>query len=57
MGDPAGGGGVAVGTGLMVYGEAAYGDPGCDIGPSVRIRLLGGSAKPDCDEVAGDGLG
>lgn len=53
-GDPAAAGGVPEATGLAVYGDVAYGDSGCEEGPSVRTRLLGGSAKLDCD-AAGEG--
>lgn len=37
-----------------MYGDVAYGDSGCEEGPSVRTRLFGGSAKLDCD-AAGEG--
>lgn len=53
-GEPALPGGVAPGMGLIVYGEFAYGESGCDCGPSVRTRLFGG-AKADWD-AAGEGL-
>ena len=48
--DPVLPGGVAPVTGLIAYGEFAYGESGRDCG-----RFVGGGAKPDC-EAAGEGL-
>lgn len=54
-GDPALPGVMTPATGLAAYGDWAYGESGCEGGPSVRTLFVGGGAKPVCD-AAGEGL-